>query len=111
VNQSVEQREPAASQHCCRQSLLGAPWAGFGPLTQSPTPPTATWNQDEAALGPQAVSPFVHETEGRDKGTGSPRGHQELAKPKAIIPRPSYAIPLTPVPQPQTFTRERCRIS
>lgn len=98
---SRESPQPAA--FAAIKACWVPPRAGFAPLPQSPTPPTAKRSRDEEALGPsrklQVVSPFLHETEGRDKGAGSPRGHQGLAKPKAIIPGPGYAAPLTPVPQ------------
>lgn len=98
---SRESPQPAA--FAAIKACWVPPRAGFAPLPQSPTPPTAKRSRDEEALGPsrklQVVSPFLHETEGRDKGAGSPRGHQGLAKPKAIIPGPGYTAPLTPVPQ------------
>ncbi|NXL95262.1 ARI5A protein, partial [Alectura lathami] len=80
------------------------PGAGFAPLTQSPAVPTGKRSRDEEVFAPsrklRAVSPFFHETEGRDKGAGSPGGQQGLAKPKPIIPGPGYAAPLTTaVPQ------------
>ncbi|NXC48993.1 ARI5A protein, partial [Penelope pileata] len=75
------------------------PGASFTPLVQSPAVPTGKRGWDEEAFSPsrklQAVSPFVHETEGRDKGTGSPG----LAKPKPVVPTPGYATPLSTVPQ------------
>lgn len=98
---SRESPQPAA--FAAIKACWVPPGAGFTPLTQSPTAPAAKRSRDEEPLGPsrklQVVSPFLHESECRDKGAGSPRGHQGLAKPKAIIPGPGYAAPLPAVPQ------------
>uniref|UniRef100_A0A8B9PH16 AT-rich interaction domain 5A n=1 Tax=Apteryx owenii TaxID=8824 RepID=A0A8B9PH16_APTOW len=59
--------------------------------------------EDEAAFGPsrklQAGSRFVQEAEGRDKGAGSPGGHQGLAKPKAVVASAGYPLPAAAVPR------------
>ncbi|XP_063276783.1 AT-rich interactive domain-containing protein 5A [Prinia subflava] len=54
--------------------------------------------EDEEPFGPaarsRAVSPLAKE--GRDRGTRSPRGHQALAKPRAVVAAPAFAAPLPP---------------
>ncbi|KAM6294621.1 AT-rich interactive domain-containing protein 5A [Aegotheles albertisi] len=58
--------------------------------------------EETAAFGPgtklRAISPFLKEAEGRDTGASSPRGHQGLAKPKAVVASRGYAAPLQQAP-------------
>lgn len=93
---------PRAAAFTAVKSCRVPPGAGFAPPTQSPTVPGGKRSREEEAFGPskklRAVSPFVKEPEGRDKGAGSPGGQPVLAKPKAIVPGPGYAAPLPAVP-------------
>ncbi|XP_014814980.1 PREDICTED: AT-rich interactive domain-containing protein 5A [Calidris pugnax] len=54
--------------------------------------------EEEGAFGPgaklRAISPF----DGRDPGASSPRGQQGLAKPKAVVASPGYAVSLPQAP-------------
>ncbi|NWX15061.1 ARI5A protein, partial [Aegotheles bennettii] len=58
--------------------------------------------EETVALGPgtklRAISPFLKEAEGRDTGASSPRGHQGLAKPKAVVASRGYSTPLQQAP-------------
>lgn len=93
---------PRAAAFTAVKSCRVPPGASFAPPTQSPAVPGGKRSREDEAFGPgkklRAVSPFVKEPEGRDKGAGSPRGQQVLAKPKAIVPGPGYAAPLPAVP-------------
>uniref|UniRef100_A0A8B9SLJ8 ARID domain-containing protein n=1 Tax=Anas platyrhynchos TaxID=8839 RepID=A0A8B9SLJ8_ANAPL len=93
---------PRAAAFTAVKSCRVPPGAGFTPPTQSPSVPGGKRSREEEAFGPskklRAVSPFVKEPEGRDKGAGSPGGQPVLAKPKAIVPGPGYAAPLPAVP-------------
>ncbi|NXN63420.1 ARI5A protein, partial [Himantopus himantopus] len=74
------------------------PGAGCGPAV----PRGKRGREEEGAFGPgaklRAISPFVKEADGRDMGTGSPRGQQGLAKPKAVVASPGYATSLPQAP-------------
>ncbi|NXU59744.1 ARI5A protein, partial [Turnix velox] len=54
--------------------------------------------EEEEAFGPstklRAISPLVKEADGGDTGSSLPRGHQVLAKPKAVVASPVYAASL-----------------
>ncbi|NXT23509.1 ARI5A protein, partial [Syrrhaptes paradoxus] len=58
--------------------------------------------EEEAAFSPAAklrvVSPFAKEADGRDRSASSPGGKQGLAKPKAVVASPGYAVPLPQAP-------------
>ncbi|NWH64274.1 ARI5A protein, partial [Geococcyx californianus] len=75
-----------------------APGASFVPTASK----GKRGRDEEATFHPavklRALSPFSKEADGRDTGTGSPRGHQGLAKPKAVVASPGYAAPLSQAP-------------
>ncbi|NWW96815.1 ARI5A protein, partial [Rhynochetos jubatus] len=72
------------------------PGASFAPTA----PRAKRGREEETAFGPgaklRAISPFIAEADGRDTGAGLPCGHQVLAKPKAVVASPGYAVPQTP---------------
>ncbi|NXL05249.1 ARI5A protein, partial [Mesembrinibis cayennensis] len=74
------------------------PGAGFAPAALRGK---RGW-EEEMAFSPGmklcAISPFVKKANGRDMGTGSPRGQQGLAKPKAVVASPGYTAPLLQAP-------------
>ncbi|NXU61650.1 ARI5A protein, partial [Horornis vulcanius] len=102
--------EPEQPQEA--RSKAGRPWEGRAAAVQACwVPPGAAFGrgeeeeeeeeddeEDEEPFGPAARSLAVSPSakEGRDSGTRSPRGHQVLAKPRAVVGAPGFAAPLPP---------------
>ncbi|NWH81133.1 ARI5A protein, partial [Piaya cayana] len=81
-----------------RLATFKACWVAPG-ATFAPAAPRGKRGRDEeSVLCPggklRALSPFGKEADGRDAGTGSPRGQHGLAKPKAVVAKPGYAASL-----------------
>ncbi|NXC21254.1 ARI5A protein, partial [Corythaeola cristata] len=74
-----------------RRAAVKGCWVPPGAGVAPAAPRGKRSREEEMAFGP---STKLRTADGRDTGAGSPRGHQRLAKPKAVVASPGYAAAL-----------------